>query len=225
MHLAIWHVMVISTVTVITNSCYTRSGQFRAPEGTQKIRPSLQDLPKVHLTFSQERIRTFGASINKSTEDGLQVLKRAKLDKNPQENLGNSPSPAKLMKKLIGHLFPNETIAHGPFKQGLNLSLDYSGIAKLGTNTSFNLQEDQGLLPTDFSRGMDVFHQQPLHLPAGRLEPNLSFHWPVINKQNLPKQIKSRSIGLKLNQTGRHSPDLLQEKIGVTSPERSMSDQ
>ena len=222
MNLAIWHVLVLSTVTVITNSCYTRAGQFRNPQGTQNI-PSLQDLPKVHLTFSQERIRAFGANINKSNADGLQVLKLAKLDKNPQENLRNSPSPATFMKKLIGHLFPNETIVHGPFKQGLKLSLDYSGIAKLGTNTSFNLKEDQGLLPTDSSRGM--IHPQPLHWPPGRLEPNLSFPWPVLNKQNLPKQIKSRSIGLIFNQTGRPSPDLLQEDIGVNSPERSMSDQ
>ena len=129
------------------------------------------------------------------------------------------------MKKLIGHLFPNETKVHGTFQQGQNKSLDYSGVAKQDENTSFNLQETQGLPPSDFNRGMDVISQQPLHLPDGRLEPNLSLHWPVINMQNLPKQIEYRSMVLNFNQTGRHPPDMLQETKGVTSPNRSNSDQ
>ena len=223
MNLAPGHVLVIFIVTVITNSCYTRVGQFKYPLGNQNI-PSLQNSPKVKLTFNQERIRAVGGNNNLSNATQLHALKLAKLDKDTQKNLRTLPSPGKIMKKLIGHLFPHGTMVHESSKQVLKLSLDHSGEAKLDNITTSNLKENYGLPPTT-PAGADS-HLPPLNWPGGKLEQKPSFPWPVLRNLNLPKPIKSRSIGLIANQTGKiPSPALLQENIGVNSPQRSLSDQ
>jgi len=93
----------------------------------------------------------------------------------------------------------------------------------LGNITTSNLKEDYGLPPTTPAGAFS--HLPPLNWPLGKLEPKPSFPWPVLINLNLPKLMKSRSIGLIVNQTGKiPSPVLLQEDIGVNSPERSLSD-
>ena len=141
MYLAVCQVLIILTVTIVIKPCPTRQGQFRVAAGVYKQRSSIQDPSKnLHTTTDQEKLRIFGPNLKKPSRDIVQVLNKIVLENNPevqtdpQGNLGNPPNASRLMKSLIGHLFPQITKVVGKLQQGQNKSLDVemasSGVTK-----------------------------------------------------------------------------------------------
>ena len=85
MHLAVFQVLIILTVTIMVKPCPTRQGQFRVAEGVYKPRSSLQDPTKnFHTTTNQEKLRIFVPdNLKKPSRDIVQVLNKVVLEKKP----------------------------------------------------------------------------------------------------------------------------------------------